>query len=150
MLRKITLRLTRGGTDLERYLAVAPTWAENHRLTESIRSGLQERGLLESAGAEFTVHDSLQWTTQQERNARNYRAGQVVIFTRAPGIWKANQCAEVRSVDPAGKVTLSAVGGAVCMLPLRFAESFDVVLPRRIEVATGDKLLVRTTSAWGW
>ncbi len=138
------LRLTQGGTDLERCLAVAPTWAENHRLTEAIRSGLQARGLLErNDGATFTVHDSLQWTAQQKRNARNYQAGRMVVFTRATGTWKAGQCAEVRSVDPAGKVTLSPVDDATCMLPLRAAESFDVGLPRRVEVATGDKLLVR-------
>ncbi len=140
------LRLTHGGTDLERCLAVAPTWAEKHRLTEAIRSGLQARGLHErSDGATFTVHDSLQWTAQQKRNVHNYRTGQVVVFARATGVWKAGESAEVCS-EGKGRLALFTVGGVVRPLPLRAAESFDVGTPRSIEVAVGDKLLVRANS----
>jgi conjugative relaxase-like TrwC/TraI family protein len=138
------LRLTRDG-DLERALLIAPTWAENHRLTDEIRSGLEACGYLTGPGTEFVVHDSLQWTAQQKRRAANYRAGQSIVFTRPTGNWKAGDSAEVRSVRRDGKVTLWA-NGAEHRLPLRTAESFDVGQPRSVMVASGDKLLVRANN----
>ena len=138
------LRLTRDG-ELERALLVAPTWAENHRLTDAIRAGLEARGQLSQATMAFVVHDSLQWTAQQKRRAANYRAGQSIVFTRSTGTWKAGDSAEVHSVSEDGKVTLWA-NGAEHRLPLRTAEAFDVGLPRQLRVASGDKLLVRANN----
>ncbi len=136
------LRLTQAGTELERALLVAPTWAENHRLTEVIRAGLKASGQLAQIGNEFTVHDSLQWTTQQKRRAANYQAGHLIIFNRQTGIWKAGDFVEVRRVTAKGEILLWA-NGVEHQLSLRAAEHFDVGRPRLVEVAAGDKLLVR-------
>jgi hypothetical protein len=62
------LRLTDQGRNLDRCLAVAFTWEENHRLTDSIRKGLKELGVLPAEGTRLTVHESLRWTTQQKRD----------------------------------------------------------------------------------
>ncbi len=44
------LRLTDYGRNLDRCLAVAFTWEENHRFTDSIRKGLKELGVLPAEG----------------------------------------------------------------------------------------------------
>jgi len=138
------LRLTKGGADLESVLVVSPTWAENHRLTNAIRSLLKEHRQLAPEGAEFIVHDSLQWTIQQKRNATNYRAGQSIVFTRPCGKWQAGEAAEVRNVAD-GVVTVVS-NGVETSLPVKAPDCFDVGRPRQIEVAAGDKLLVRANT----
>ena len=72
------LRIT--GRNLDRCLAVSFTWEENHRFTDSIRSGLKERGVLPAEGTRLTVHESLRWTNQQKKDWRRYEPGQVVTF----------------------------------------------------------------------
>jgi conjugative relaxase-like TrwC/TraI family protein len=126
---------------LDRCLAVAPTWQENHRFTEAIRAGLKTRGNLgESIHRE--VFDSLSWTTQQKRNPSNYAAGQKVVFSRTNGTWRPGDVAEVRRIE--GKtIIVSTAAGGERKLALRAAHVFDVGQPRMIEIATGDKVLVR-------
>ena len=75
------MRETEGGTRLDRTLAVSPTWAENHRFTDAIRSRLKEAGVL-TEGQEIIAHHSLQWTRQQMGDPSNYRPGFVVTFNR--------------------------------------------------------------------
>ena len=49
------LRLTHSGKQLDRCLAASFTWEENHRLTDAIRGGLKERGVLPAEGTRLTV-----------------------------------------------------------------------------------------------
>jgi len=135
------LRLTKGGADLDSVLVVSPTWAENHRLTDAIRSRLRECHRLTVEGTEFSVHDSLQWTKQQKRNAANYRTGQSIVFTRRFESWQAGETAEVRHVADA--VVTVASKGMESRLPVKAGDYFDVGRFRRVEVAAGDKLLIR-------
>ena len=136
------LRLTGEGESLERCLAVAPTWVENFRLTESIRDELRKLGRLPSEGTACTVYDSLRWTVQQRRNARNYTAGQIVSFTLPAGAWKKGECAQVDRVEK-GEVWIATEGRAPRRLDLRSANAFDVGTTRALDVAVGDKLLIR-------
>ena len=136
------IRLTKDGTDLDRVLVVSPTWAENHRLTDAIRSRLKAQQKLAPEGAEFIVHDSLRWTIQQKRNAANYQPGQSVVFTRPFGNWKPGESVEVRRVTEAGSVTVVS-NGMESTLPTKAGDYFDVGRQRSIEVTTGDKLLIR-------
>jgi conjugative relaxase-like TrwC/TraI family protein len=138
------LRQTKGDANLESVLVVSPTWAENHRLTNAIRSLLKEHRQLASDGTEFIVHDSLQWTVQQKRNAANYRAGQSIVFTRPFGNWQAGQAGEVRNV--ANGVVSVVSNGVESPLPVKSPDCFDVGRPRQVEVVTGDKLLMRANA----
>ena len=135
------IRLTQNGADLESAIAITPTWAENHRLTEAIRSRLREHNQIAPEGIDFTVHDSFRWTEQQKRNAANYSAGQSIVFTRPFGDWRPGDSAEVRSVADGG-VTVVA-NGEESPLPIKIKDCFDVGRFRQVEVATGDKLLIR-------
>jgi hypothetical protein len=136
------LRLTDDGEHLDRCLVVAPTWAENYRLTEHIRADLREHGRLTADGVPYTVFDSLRWTIQQRRNVRNYAVGQLIHFTLASGGWKKGDCARVERVDKDG-VWIAGNGTTSKPLRLGSANSFDVGCVRAIDVAVGDKLLVR-------
>jgi hypothetical protein len=64
------LRLSKG-REPGSCLAVAPTWQENHRLTDAIRAGLKADGHLPREAYRCEVFDSLRWTVQQKRNPRN-------------------------------------------------------------------------------
>jgi conjugative relaxase-like TrwC/TraI family protein len=135
-------QLTDVGKNLDRCLAVSPTWEENRHLTHEIRLGLKERDLLPKEDTACTVHDSLRWTVQQRRNPRNYEPGQKVAFTKLAGGWKAGETATVGRVENR-KVEVAATDGWKGILPLQQAAAFDVGLPRPIDVCAGDKILIR-------
>ncbi len=134
------LRLTEQGRNLDRCLAVSFTWDENHRFTESIRNGLKERGMLPAEGTRLTVHESLRWTSQQKRDWQRYEPGQVVTF--APAVDRSATSAAVVRVDKK-KVVVALPSRKEIALDLRRADSFDVACSRQIEVAPGDKVLIR-------
>ena len=133
------LRLTDHGKHPDWCVAVSFTWDENHRFTEAIREGLKKEGALPVEGTKVTVHESLRWTNQQKRDWRRYEPGQVIEF--APS---ANRPAPFATVVRAERNAVTiAVGGKEMPLDLRQTGSFDVVRSRQIEIASGDKVLVR-------
>jgi len=135
---------TDDGKNLDRCLAVSPTWEENHHLTHEIRSGLKKRDLLPKDDTPCTVHDSLRWTVQQRANWRNYQLGQVITVTKSMGGWKAGESAAVARVETGRVVVVS--GDQERALPLKSAGSFDVAISRPIEVCPGDKILIRANA----
>ena len=137
--------LTDDGKNLDRCLAVSPTWEENRHLTHEIRSGLKERDLLPKEDTACTVHDSLRWTVQQRRNPRNYEPGQKMVFAKSAGGWKAGEMVTVGHVEN-GTVEVTATDGRKSNLPFQQAAAFDVGLPRSIAVCPGDKILMRANA----
>jgi conjugative relaxase-like TrwC/TraI family protein len=135
---------TNDGKNLDRCLAVSPTWEENRHLTHEIRSGLKERDLLPKEDTTCTVHDSLRWTVQQRGNWRNYQLGQVVTLTKSIGGWKAGESATVTRAE-SGNVMLKS-GENELRLPLKSAGAFDVAISRPIDVCPGDKILIRANA----
>ena len=132
------LRLTATAKPKENVLCVAPTWAENHELTKHVRESLHVAGQLGEART-MAVLDPLGWTVQQKEVAANYRSGQMVTFNRdVKGSFRKGQTLAVERVE-GGKVFL--VGGKA--LDLGKAAFFDVAARRGIELAAGDKILLR-------
>jgi conjugative relaxase-like TrwC/TraI family protein len=129
---------TDDGKNLDRCLAVSPTWEENRHLTHEIRSGLKERDLLPKAETPCTVHDSLRWTVQQRGNWRNYQTGQLVTLTKSVSGIKAGESATIERVEK-GKLLLSGDKA----LSLKNAASFDVGITRPIGICPGDKIQIR-------
>jgi conjugative relaxase-like TrwC/TraI family protein len=133
------LRLSEHGRKLDRVLAVTPTWAEHEVFTAELRTQLRAHGAL-GAGETVTVHEPLKWTKTQARTARNYAPGMVVTFNRATrGFRRGESAAVVRTADR-GVWVQSANG--IQPLPLR-SGAFSVSRLNRIEIAAGDRLLVR-------
>lgn len=132
------LRLSAAAKGKESVLCVAPTWAENHVLTGHVRAGLHAAGKL-GESQRVAVLDPLGWTVQQRRVADNYRPGQMVTFNRdVKGSFRKGPSLAVERIE-AGKVHLA--GGKT--LDLGKAVFFDVARAREIDLAAGDKILLR-------
>lgn len=133
-------RLTRQGTALSDCLAIAPTWMENHRLTEEIRARLKSNGKLHAPGSIHEVFDSLQWTVQQRSNDRNYVPGQWIIFSQDSAGFKKGHVYQVRRIDR-GRVLIAGDDNEEKVLNRN--ASFDVGNPRSVQLIPGDKVLIR-------
>jgi conjugative relaxase-like TrwC/TraI family protein len=130
---------TDGGRDLDRCIAISPTWEENRRFTEAIRSRLKEHSLL-SDGTLITVHDQLDWTEEQKSNAANYRPGMLVTFNARVRSIPRSQTLEVERVE-SGEVWFKGYDRSVDVG--KKAKKLTVSLPRMLEICTGDKILIR-------
>jgi conjugative relaxase-like TrwC/TraI family protein len=122
-------------------ILVSPTWAENYRLTDSIREGLKTQGKLE-AGHQKEVLEPLQWTAAQRKDMSNYQAGMVVKFNLAHGSFRGGETLEVCSVVD-GKVVARNRLNREKVLPCHRPDTFETFRARQIEVAMGDKILIR-------
>jgi len=133
------MRLSDDGRKLDRVLAVTPTWAEHAALTAELRTQLKTRGIL-GPGESVITHEPLKWTLAQVRDARNYEVGMVATFNRPAHGFHAGEFAEVLRVAD-GIVFVQGAAGER-RLPLRSC-AFSVARPRQLEVAAGDRLLIR-------
>jgi hypothetical protein len=133
------MRLSDEGRKPGQVLAVTPTWAEHDAFTGELRTRLKAKGAL-GPGEVIMAHDPLKWTAVQARNAQNYEPGMIVTFNQAAKDFKAGERSEVsRIVD--GSVFVGAPD-AERRLPLR-SGAFSVARARQLEVAAGDRLLIR-------
>ena len=121
-------------------LVVCATHDEIDRVTEAIRSTRKQTGNLgESIRVARDV--SLNWTTAQKSDTRNFRAGHRLGFHRAvKGIAK-NETLEVVRVEAKGVIARND-RGEERTLAAKQAKSFDVYERRAIEIAAGDRLLL--------
>lgn len=129
-----------GKRSAEGVICVAPTWAENHALTESIRAKLKAAELL-GPGQTVRVLEPLSWTTQEKREAARYRPGLVVVYERDSGFFRKGEMATVVATDDKTVTVRSAREGERRLSLSR--GNFEVCSPREIEVAQGDRLLLR-------
>jgi hypothetical protein len=130
---------TADGTQLDRCIAISPTWEENHRFTDAIRKGLKERSLLGKETA-ITIHDQLDWTVEQKKNAANYRPGMLVTFDLGLGSIRRGQTLEVDRVE-AGMLRLKGVTRSIDVGV--HAKKLTVSLARTLDICPGDKILIR-------
>ena len=119
-------------------LCVAPTWAENNVLTTHIRAGLRAAGTLGETRT-LAVLEPLGWTTQQRVTLGNYQKGQVVTFNRRiPGGYAKDESREIERIESDHLVLKGDK-----KLDAKQAASYDVARWREIELAVGDKILLR-------
>ena len=133
------LRLSDEGRKIDRVLAVTPTWAEHGVFTAELRTQLKARGVL-GPGESVIAHDPLKWTLAQIRDTRNYEVGMVAIFNRAASGFNPGEFAEVSRVADRDVFARRATGEQ--RLPLG-SGAFSVSRPKQMEVAAGDRLLIR-------
>jgi len=133
------MRLSGDGRNPGQVLAVTPTWAEHDAFTAELRTRLKAKGSL-GPGEVITAHEPLKWTAVQGRNDKNYEPGMIVTFNRPAKGFKAGDSAEVARIAD-GSVFVGAPG-AERRLPLR-SGAFSVARSRELEVAAGDRLLIR-------
>ncbi|MDI1250380.1 MAG: MobF family relaxase, partial [Lacunisphaera sp.] len=125
-------------------LLVAPTWEEIHRLTDAVRAGLKQRGLL-GAGETTTVGEPLGWTKAQAAKATNYQPGHLLMFhqdVRGSSLTNGST-AEVVGVKR-GLLRVRDMSGSEHLVSLaRHSGAWTVAQPRKIELAPGDQVLIR-------
>jgi ATP-dependent exoDNAse (exonuclease V) alpha subunit len=121
-------------------LVVCATHEEIDRVTEAIRSRRKRTGQLGSS-VEIGRNISLNWTTAQKSEMRNFRPGQLLVFHRAvKGIGK-NETVDVKQVEKK-QIIVRTPQGKLRALNAKQAKSFDVCEKQAFEVAPGDKLLI--------
>jgi conjugative relaxase-like TrwC/TraI family protein len=121
-------------------LVVCPTHDEIDRVTAAIRFIRKQAGALgESVRVDRDV--SLNWTTAEKSDPRNFRSGQIIRFHRpVHGIAKNDSAVVVRVEDK--KVIIQTVQGKTGSISARHAKTFDVFERHAFEVAPSDKLLL--------
>lgn len=121
-------------------LVVAATHEEIGQITEAVRAERIRTGQM-GESVHCDRHVSLNWTTAQKSEARNYREGQVVGFHRAVKGVAKNETLEVVRIE--GKHVIARnTNGEERQFSAKQAKSFDVYERRSIEVAPNDKLLL--------
>lgn len=121
-------------------LVVCATHEEIERVTDAIRRRRKTAGA-QGEGVLLTRHTSLNWTTAQKGDARNFRPGQILGFHRAIKGIARNEVLEVVRVEGERVIVRNEAGGEQTVTS-RHAKSFDVLEQRPIEVAAGDRLLL--------
>lgn len=125
-------------------MLVAPTWAEIHRLTDAVRAGLKQRGLLGESQS-IAVAEPLGWTQAQGERVANYRPGYWLTLHRPlrdVGL-PAGTTLEVVAVARGTLRIRDGQGREADVSPRRHAAVWTVAAPRVIELAPGDRVLVR-------
>ena len=130
---------TADGTDLDRCIAISPTWDENHRFTDAIRRKMKERGLIND-GITINVCNQLDWTIEQKKTVGNYRRGMLLTFNSNVKSISRGQTLEVERIE-SGELWLK--GKNKPFNAEEYAKKFSVSLPRAIDLAVGDKILIR-------
>jgi ATP-dependent exoDNAse (exonuclease V) alpha subunit len=126
-----------GGRDV---LVVCPTHEEIDRVTDAIRSTRKQNGeLTHSVGVTRDV--SLNWTTAQKSDSRNFRSGQIVGFHRAVGGFAKNDSAVVVRVDDK-KLIVRDERGKERTITTKHSKAFDVLERCPIDMAVSDKLML--------
>jgi conjugative relaxase-like TrwC/TraI family protein len=125
-------------------LLVAPTWNEIEAVTEKVRAKLKTSGRLTGEECEFQVFDSLSWTEAQKRDTRQYRPGMVIRFHRSKADFEKGAVLSVVAVEN-GTLKVQRANGSESLFPLgEDTACFDVGAQRKLDVATGDKLLLQS------
>lgn len=125
-------------------ILVAPTWEEIHRLTDAVRAGLKKRSLL-GTGHSTTVAEPLQWTKAQGERTANYRPGYLLTLHRSlheAGL-PAGATVEVTAVTRGAVRIRDSQGREATVSPPRHAAAWTASAPREIELAPGDRVLIR-------
>lgn len=119
------LKTTNAG---ESVIVVSPTHAEGARVTQSIRAALKREGKIGVAERDVLKLTSRRFTAAQRREADNYSAGDLVVFTQ-----------NAKDHRKGSRLTVG-----VDAIPFDQADRFDVFRTETLGIASGD--LVRVTA----
>lgn len=124
-------------------LAVSPVWSEIHAFTETVRREMKSHRLLSTNERVVSTVASLQWTRAQLRRLDNFQPGDALTFHRTSGKFARHETVIVERRDHAHLLVRTSGGDTVALDPLR-TSGFDAGRMRDIQVATGDRLLLRS------
>lgn len=123
-------------------LAISPVWSEIHRFSAEVRSRLKAASLVEPDDRRMQTVSLMKWTAEERRRPDNYRAGDVLAFHRSGhGYDQHEHVAVVRREDD--QLLVRRGDGSERRLNPRKTTGFEVGIPTDLDVAVGDRLLVR-------
>lgn len=127
-------------------LVVCPTWNEIDKFTAAIREHRKAMGEL-AEGREFERLQPLNWTDAQKGEARNFKAGQKLLFHKGTAhIRKGSVLNVLRGED--GKVYCESPDGKGHVLTQKQAGCFGVFDAEKIDVRVGDRLMLQENRSW--
>jgi len=121
-------------------LVVCATHEEIGRVTEAIRRKLKQTGDL-ATDHKMTIDVSLNWTDAQKAEVSRLRPGQILGFHCAVKGIERNEAVEVIKAEK-GHVVVRNEQGETLIITGKQAKSFNVYERQRIEISSGDKLLL--------
>lgn len=121
-------------------LVVCATHDEIGRVTEAIRSELKKAGDLGKT-AVMSRDVSLNWTTAQKSETRNFRTGQLLRFHRAVRGIAKNETVEVAGIEKEHLLVRND-RGRIHAIPTNQVKAFDVIERKSIEIASSDRLML--------
>ena len=126
----------------ENVLVVATTHAQGQAVTQTIREGLKEKGLMKGKDQTFTIQKNTSYTEAQKQDAFNYREGMSVQFHQNMKGIKRGERFDVIGKDAHGNVRLMGEKKKELILPLEQSQKFSVYQKEQIPIAEGDKLRI--------
>ena len=124
-------------------LAISPVWSEIHAFTSEVRTRLKRVGVLAAEDRRMRTVHSLKWTREERRRIENYRPGDVLTFHRDAQDFAKNEHAVVIKREGCSLVVRRGDGRERHLNP-RISSGYDVGIEKEINVALGDRLLVRS------
>lgn len=133
------VRTTRAGQSC---LAISPVWTEIHAFTKEVRTRLKAIGAVAPEDRVVPTVFPLKWTAEERRRIANYHAGDVLTFHRSGhGYEKHEHVTVVRRENESLVVRRS--DGSERRLNPRKTTGYEVGLAKDLDIAVGDRLLVR-------
>jgi len=123
-------------------LVISPVWSDIHRFTDQVRPKLKAEEMLIGEDRPMNTYSSFGWTEAERQDVRNYQKGDVLAFhTDTEEIRKG----EYLTVDEqqANRIVVRNEEGRKFTFDPKANDAFDVGLSRSIEVAVGERLLIR-------
>jgi conjugative relaxase-like TrwC/TraI family protein len=123
-------------------LAVTPVWSEIHAFSDVVREKLKDARQLNRVERPVETVRSYNWTEVERRDARNYSAGDAITFHRnTDGFAKHETIKVVERKE--GNLLVERTSGEKAVFSPSAKASFDVGYAENIDVAAGEKLLIR-------
>lgn len=129
-------------------LMVAPTWAEIDALTAHAREKLRARGHLMGADHTFSSLRAKDWTNAQQKDARLYQPGDVLVAHKATKHFaKGDELRVVRKEKRRLIVTRGTGAEEVSVSPRQSGATWTVCDERLMPIAAGELIRLRAVTA---
>jgi hypothetical protein len=124
-------------------LAVTPVWSEIHAFSDVVRERLKTGSQLSRLERPVETVRSYNWTEVERRDVRNFSAGDAITFHRKTDGFAKHETVKVLERQK-GNLVVERASGERAMFNPSAPTSFDVGYAEKIDVAVGEKLLIRS------
>jgi len=123
-------------------LVISPVWSDIHRFTDEVRPKLRAEAMLSGEDWIMNTYSSFGWTAAERQDVRNYQKDDVLAFHTDTGEIGKGEYLTVEE-QLLGKIVVRNEQGRKFNFDPQAQDVFDVGLSRSIEVAVGERLLIR-------